>query len=118
MLLASAFGRSLSLFHPFRHFRFHRVEVEARAALHRWEVDEGLKFLGYDLLDQHKTPELELEPIEVLLSTFLRPIVGPALTLERIQAQVGDVGHIRMGLFAKPAVRLVDEAELVIVDAY
>ena len=59
-----------------------------------------------------------LEPIEVLLPTVLGPVVGPARALERIEAQVGDVRHVRMGLFAQPALGLVDEAVFVVVDAH
>ena len=82
MLLAGAFGCRLRLGHFFRQFRFHGLEVEARALLHRRVIEEGLEFLADDLLDEDKTPELELEPIEVLLRTFFRPIIRPALTLE------------------------------------
>ena len=89
----------LRLRHPFRHLRFHRVQVETRAPLHRRKIEEGLDCLAHYLLDEHKAPEFILEPIEVLLRPFFRPVVGPALTLERIQAQVGDVRHVNMGLF-------------------
>src|SRR5208283_2560542 len=81
-------------------------------------VEESLDFLGHYLLDEYEAPELELEPIEVLLGAILRTVAGPARALERIQAQVGDVRHVRVGLFTQPASRLVDEAELVVVDAH
>ncbi len=45
--------------HLFRHLRFHGVEVEARAALHRRVIEEGLEFLAHHLLDEHKAPELD-----------------------------------------------------------
>ena len=51
-------------------------------------------------------------------AAFFRSVVRPARALERIQAQVGDVRHVRLGLFAQPAGRLVDEAELVVVNAH
>ena len=66
-------------------------------------LEEGLEFLAHHLLDEHEAPELVLEPVEVLLRAFFRAVVGPAGALERIEAQVGDVGHVRMGLLAQPA---------------
>src|SRR5436190_1985752 len=93
-LLAGAFARGLRLLHPFRHLGFHGIQVETRAALHRRVIEECLKFLAHHLLDEYESPELKLEPIEVLLSAVFRPVVGPALALERIKSQVGDVGHV------------------------
>ena len=48
----------------------------------------------------------------------LVPLFGPARALERIEAKVGQVGHVDLGLFAEPAAGLVDEAILVVVDAH
>src|SRR5438552_10942589 len=117
-LLAGAFARRRRLLHPFRHLRFHGIEVEARAALHWRVIEEGLECLAHHLLDENKAPELILEPIEVLLGSFFRSIVWPAHALERIQAQIGDVRHIGMIFYTHPAIGLVNEAELVIVDAH
>src|SRR5215831_16910504 len=97
LLLASAFARCLRLLHPFRHFRFHGVQVKTGPLLHRREIKERLEFLSHYLLDEHETPELELEPIEVLLRSFFCSIVRPALTLEWIQAQIDQVRYINMG---------------------
>src|SRR2546423_11438605 len=83
-LLGHAFAGRFRLLHPLGHFGFHRFEVEAGAALHRWILDECLKLLSDHLLHEHKSPELELEPIEILLCAVFRSIVGPALALERI----------------------------------
>ena len=98
-LVAWAFGCLLRLGHPLRHFRFHGVKVEARATLHRREIEEGLNLLAHYLLDKHEAPELVFEPIEILLRPVFRPVAGPARALERIKAQVGDVRHVRMRLF-------------------
>src|SRR5213080_5457796 len=117
MLLAGAFAGRLRLLHLFPHLRFHRVKIEARAQLHRRVIEESLEFLAHHLLDENKAPELELEPIEVLLSTFFRPIVWPALPLKRIETQVDQVRHIRFSLFTKPTLRLIDEPVLVVVNA-
>src|ERR1700723_2966370 len=118
MSVAGAFGCFLCLCHSCRHLSFYCVEVEARAPLHWRELDEGLEFFLHQLLDEDETPELVLEPVEVLLTAFFRSIVWPARSLERIEAQVGDVRHVRMSLFTEPTGWLVDEAELVVVDAY
>src|SRR6266480_872723 len=108
-LLASAFGRRFRLGHLFRQLRFDGFKVETRAFLHRRIIEEGQEFLADDLLDEHETPELELEPIEILLPSFFRPIVGPALALKRIEAQVDQKRNVHLRLGTKPAVRLVDE---------
>src|SRR5436190_3890689 len=118
LLLASALGSRLRLFHLFRHFSFDRVKIETRAALHWRVIEEGLEFLAHYLLDEYKAPELELEPIEVLLPTFFRPIVWPALPLKRIETQVDQVRHIRFSLFTKPTLGLIDKPVLVVVDAH
>src|SRR4029078_12876040 len=70
------------------------------------------------LLDENKAPELELEPIEVLLRAFFRPIVWPALALKRIETQIDQVGNVHLCLGTKPAVWLVDVAILVVVNTY
>src|SRR5262249_54732108 len=115
-LLAAA--RRFGLRHPLRHLRLHRLEVEARAPLHRRKVEEGLELLGHDLLDEHEAPELELEPVEVLLRAVLRPVAGPPLALERIQTQVDEVGDVHVRLLTEPPRGLIDEAVLVVVDAH
>src|SRR5271169_3386170 len=102
MLVARSLVRRLRLGHPFRHFSFDSVKVEARASLHRRVIEEGLEFLAHYLLDEHEAPELVLEPIEVLLRSVFRPVVRPARALEWIKTQVGDVRNVRMRLFAQP----------------
>src|SRR3954451_24921094 len=116
-LLPSAFRRRLRLLHLLCHFGFDSLEVEARALLHRRILKEGLERLAHYLLDEHETPELVLEPIEILLCAFFGAVVGPAGPLERIQPQVSNVGDVDLGFFAQPAVGLVNESEFVIVDA-
>src|SRR2546427_587800 len=48
----------------------------------------------------------------------LDPAIGPARTLEGIEAEVGQVGHVGLGLVAEPARGLVDETILVVADAH
>src|SRR5437588_6575840 len=98
-LLARAFARRLGLGHPFRHLRLHGIEVEARAALHRRVIEEGLEFLAHHLLDEHEAPELILEPIEVLLRPVFRPIAGSAHALERIDANCYDGVKVLVGFY-------------------
>jgi hypothetical protein len=52
-LIAGALGGRLRLLHPLAHLSLDSIKIEARAALHRREVKEGLDFLGYDLLNEH-----------------------------------------------------------------
>src|SRR5438034_6083247 len=116
LLLAGTFAGCLCLLHPFRHLRFHSVKIEARAPLHRRVIEEGLEFLAHHLLDEDKAPELELEPIEVLLRAFFRPIVWPSLALEWIETQVDQIWHVNVRLFTQPALGLIDETIFVVVD--
>src|ERR1700752_3986960 len=117
-VLAGAFCRRVRPGPSFRHRGFHGLEVEARAPLHRRVIEEGLEFLAHHLLDKHKTPELELEPVEVLLSTFFCPIVRPTLALKRIETQVYQVRHVNVRLFTEPATGLVNEAKLIVVKTH
>ena len=71
------------------------------APLHRGVSEEGLDFLAHRLLDEHKAPELELEPVEVLLRAFFCQVGGPGRALERIEAQVDDTGT--SGWFLTPS---------------
>src|SRR5438045_3358910 len=118
LLLAGTFAGCLCLLHPFRHLRFHCIKIETRAFLHRWVIEEGLEFLAHHLLDKNKAPELEFKPIEVLLPAFFGPMARPAHALKRIEAKVSDIRHVHMRLFTYPAIGLVDEAKLVIVNPH
>src|SRR5258707_10981369 len=78
--------------------RLDRIEVEARAFLHRRELDGSHRQFLDLALDENEAPELVLEPVEVLLRAFLGTGVGPARALERIETQVDQVGYVRLGL--------------------
>src|SRR4051812_5019639 len=97
--------------------RLHGIEVEARAFLHRRELDRGHGQLLYLLLDKHEAPELVFEPVEVLLGAVFRPVVGPARAFEWIETKICDVRHVRFGLVTEPAPRLIDEAIFEVIDA-
>jgi hypothetical protein len=43
-------------------------------------VEERLAFLGNHFLNENETPELELEPVDVLLRASFRPVVRPTRT--------------------------------------
>src|ERR1700688_4141070 len=101
-LIACAMRRLLCLAHLLLHLRLKRIEIEARAPLHRRVFEEGLDLLANDLLDEDEAPEFVFEPIEILLRAVLRPVVWPARALERIEAQVRNERHVRVGLFAQP----------------
>ena len=87
-LVAGSVARFLRLFHFLTQLRFNSIEVEARATLHRRVLEEGLDFLAHHLLDEHKAPELILEPLKIFLRPFFCAIAGPAGAFERIEAQV------------------------------
>src|SRR3981189_945619 len=98
-------------------FRLHGIKIEARALLHRRKLDRSHRQLFNLLLDKYEAPEFVFEPVEVLLRAFLGPVVGPARALKRIEAQVGNVGYVRLGFVSEPPPRLVNETKLVVIDA-
>jgi hypothetical protein len=92
-----------------RDFRLYGIKVEARARLHWRELDRGHGQLFDSLLDKYEAPEFVLEPSEVILRPLFAPAIGPARALERIEAKVGDIGHIRLGFVTQPTCRLIGE---------
>ncbi len=48
------------------------------------------------LLNEHEAPELIFELVEVLLRAVFGPAIMPARSLERIQAKIGQVGHVNL----------------------
>src|SRR3954452_812973 len=98
--------------------RLHGVEVEARALLHRRKLDRRHGELLHLLLHEDEAPELVLEPLEILLRAGLGAVLRPARALEGIEAKVGQIGDVDLGLVAEPATGLVDEAVLVVADAH
>src|SRR3954468_18407900 len=97
--------------------RLHGVEVEARALLHRRKLDRRHGELLHLLLHEDEAPELVLEPLEILLRAGLGAVLRPARALEGIEAEVGQIRDVNLGLVAEPATGLVDEAVLVVADA-
>jgi hypothetical protein len=101
-------GCSLYLFLNLRH-------VKARALLHRWKLDEGLGRLRHLLLHEHEAPELEGKPVVVgcrpiiLAVLHSRPLVG-------VQTQIDQYRPIDFLSGAKPAIGLIGEAVLVVID--
>src|SRR5947209_15016498 len=103
----------------FRDLRLDGVEVEARALLHRWVLDGRLGQLRHFLLHEHEPPELVHEPlVEEALCAVQGPVDRVAEALERVEAQVGDRRRVHVDLAAEPAVGLLDEAVLEVVDPY
>src|SRR5271157_2273352 len=111
--LAARIGSlSCSALARLEHLFFHGLQVEGRALLHRGELDRGLSELLHLLLDVDEAPELVLEPVKILERS------GHPRALERIQAQVHENGDVELDRAAKPAIRLIDEAVLEVVDAH
>src|SRR5437016_5094803 len=79
-----------------RDFRLHSIEVEARAFLHWGELNRSHREHRNLLLDENEAPEFVLEPVEVLLRSVFGPAIGPARALKWIEAQVDQVGHVRL----------------------
>src|SRR5260370_38862856 len=68
-------------------FRFHSIEIETRAPLHRRKLDGRHRQLFHLLLNKHKAPEFVFEPVEVLLRTVFTPDIGQAGRLKKIKGK-------------------------------
>src|ERR1700710_118788 len=98
--------------------RLHPFEVEARALLHRRELDRGHGQLLDLLLDQNETPEFVLVPFPVLQRSTFGAIFRPTRAFERVETKIDDRRHFRLDLVAEPTAGLVDESILVVADAH
>src|SRR5215213_7222851 len=74
--------------------RLHGVEIEARTLLHWRELDRRHRKLLDLLLDEDETPELVLEPMEILLRAGLGPVLRPSRALEGVEAEIGQIGDV------------------------
>src|SRR5215470_12714147 len=82
-------------------FLLERFEIEARALLHRREIEEGLRCLCHLVLDEDEAPKLVGVPI------VERQRSGETRALERIEAQVDEGRPVRLYRAAEPAARLI-----------
>ena len=100
-------------------FCLDRLEVEGRRSLHRRIIDRRLRQLRHLLLHEDEAPELAgIEVVHVAAAQCRwRLAADRRRSLERILADVDDVGHVGRHLFARPAVGLLEELELEVVDA-
>ena len=57
--------------HGFLDLRFHGIEVEARALLHGRVLEGRHGQLRHLLLDEHEAPELEPEPVKILVRSVI-----------------------------------------------
>src|SRR5882724_499206 len=97
--------------HLFLELHLQRFQVERRTLLHRWVLEEGLGSLADLLLHVDKAPELIDEPV----------IEGQrsdqSSTLEGIEPQIDQDWPVDLHRPAQPALRLIDEAVFIVVDA-
>src|SRR5882757_4238654 len=100
-----------------RNLLFYGLEIETRALLHRWKLDRRHRQFFHLLLNKHEAPEFVFEPVEILLGPFFGHAIGPACAFKRIEAQVGNVGYVRLGFVSQPPPGLVNETKLVVIDA-
>ena len=75
-----------------------RFQIEARALLHRRELDEGFGGLAHHLLHEYKSPELVGEPVVEIQRS------AQAGALEWIEPQVDQDRPIDFDRSAQPAV--------------
>src|SRR5215510_2015880 len=97
----------------------HRLEVEGSRVLHRRIVDRRQRQLLDELLDQDEAPELAREEVLAVPegAGVRRFTANIRRAFEGILPNIDDRGHVRGGLFARPAPRLRIERELEVVDA-
>src|SRR5215468_6371820 len=91
---------------------FDRFQIERSRRLHRRKFNESFGELGHDLLHEYETPELIGKPRIVVDGST------QACAFERVQPNIGQNRKIRLYGAAQPATGLVDEAILVVVNAY
>src|SRR5215470_5350939 len=93
----------------------HSLKIEACALLHRREVNQGLSGLCDLLLHESEAPKLVGVPIvEGQGPTITR---WQSSSLIRVQAQIDKDGPIDLHGGSEPAIRLIGEAVLEVVDA-
>src|SRR5262245_59092854 len=88
------------------------VQVERSWFLNRRELDEALAELRNLMLDEDEAPEFVLEPLSLLQG------LPHTRSLQRFQAEVGQDRPVHLDRAAKPALRLINEAVLVVADAH
>ena len=89
-LLVRAFHRR----DPRRDLGLDRFEIEARAALHRRELDEGLGVFADLLLQEDEAPEFMDEEITHISERAVVALLE-SHPLERVEPQVGEDRHSR-----------------------
>ena len=85
-------------------------EVETRALLERWELDESLPIFPNFLLHEDEAPELKGPPI------LRKERLIERCALEGIQAEIYQNRPVYLDRAAEPAVRLVDEPIFKVAD--
>ena len=96
-----------------------RREVERCRILHRRIVNRRQSQLSDFLLHEDKAPELTgVKVVHVAAGPVVRRLsANHRRPLERILTNVDHDGHVRSGLFAGPAPRLLIELELEVIEA-
>src|SRR5262249_35045304 len=96
----------------------HRIEVEGRRILHRRIVDRRERQLLDKLLDQHEPPELACVEVVAVAerATVGRLAANARRALERILPNVDHAGHVGRGLLSGPAIGLLVELELEVIE--
>src|SRR5215510_11227901 len=88
------------------------VQVERSGFLNRRELDECFAELRHLLLDEDEAPEFVLEPLSLLQG------LPHTRSLQRVQAEVSQDRPVNLDRAAEPALRLINEAILVVADAH
>ena len=108
---------ALHLGNTLLNLRFDGFEIEARALLQRRKLDECHRFLGNHLLQEDEAPELvDVEVRHIVCGTHVA--FPNHLSLEGIEPEVGEQWHVQMHCAARPAVGLVNQTELPVVNAH
>src|SRR5262245_23766696 len=84
------------------------IQVERSGFLNGRELDESLAELRHLLLDEDEAPEFILEPLSLLHG------LPQSRSLQRVQAEVSQDRPVNLDRAAQPALRLINEAVLVV----
>src|SRR6478736_426802 len=95
-----------------------RGQVERGGRLHRWKLDSRSCQVGDPLLYLHETPELAREEVVHISAAQIvqRLAMDRRRPLERIPTKVDDRRNISCHLFTGPAIRLLHELKLEVID--
>src|SRR5450755_4310679 len=94
------------------------ANIKAGSGLHWRILDEARNILGNDLARNLESPHLVFEGIPIADRSALEALFRPTHSLKGILPQIGELWHIGIINCSDPALGLVDELILPVVNAH